>query len=281
MPNRNQLQAGKKQLAETFAVCQTNGPLVTVVTAVFNGERHLTKCIESVLAQDHPNVEHIIIDGGSEDATVEILRKYTAQIAYWRSEPDRGIYDAWNKALSVARGEWICFVGSDDELLPNSISSYMGLAKGHPEAQFLSSRIRIVYPQGFEKIAGEPWTWPRFASFMCATHVGSMHRRSLFERMGNFDLSYRSAADYEFLLRAGDQLKAAFTPEVTAVMRAGGASATRQALREKARAKVESGGRGRAAATIELAIDEAQYLIRPVLYQLRAIVAPCKNDGAK
>ena len=248
-------------------------PLVSVITSVFNGSLHLERCLESIAHQDYPNIEHIVIDGGSRDGTLNILDRYSDRIAFWKSERDTGIYDAWNKGLSEAHGEWICFLGADDEFAPHAISSYMKLAAENPEAEFLSSRIRIVYPSGFEKIAGEPWRWDRFARFMCAVHVGSMHRRSLFDRNGMFDTSYRSAADYEFLLRSRSELKAAFTPDVTITMQAGGASTTREALLEKARAKVATGRRNKVLTSIELLLDIAQYQARPLLYFLRGIAA--------
>ncbi len=113
-------------------------PLVSVITAVFNGEAFIASCIESVLSQDYPNIEHIVLDGGSTDGTVAILRKYQDQIAFWQSEPDKGVFDAWNKGLDLARGEWIAFLGADDCYLPGAISAYIELAQRNPEAEFLS-----------------------------------------------------------------------------------------------------------------------------------------------
>jgi glycosyltransferase involved in cell wall biosynthesis len=273
LPRSELYRAGGRRLRGAVPVGSKDKPLVTVITAVFNAERSLASCLDSVLNQDYPNVEHIVIDGASSDGTLEILGRYSDRIAFWKSEPDRGIYHAWNKGLRESHGEWICFLGADDEFLPHAISSYMTLAEGNPGAEFLSSRIRITYPRGFDKTAGEPWTWPRFARFMCAVHVGSMHHRGLFERYGVFDTSYKSAADYEFLLRARSDLKTAFTPAVTVAMQAGGASTTLQALKEKAKAKIVTGGRNRVKASIELFLDDAQYIVRPLLYSMRAFSA--------
>jgi glycosyltransferase involved in cell wall biosynthesis len=246
----------------------TSLPLVTVITAVFNGERFLAGCIESVLNQTYPNLEHIVLDGGSSDGTIDILRKYNDRIAFWKSEPDRGIYDAWNKGLREAQGDWICFLGADDEFLPDAISTYMDLAKENPSAEFLSSRIQISYSTGNKRTVGEPWKWRRFSRFMCSCHVGSMHRRSLFDRLGKYDISYRTVADYEFLLRARHQLNAAFTPAVTVMMRGEGVSSTRGALNEQARAKILAGGRNRFLAAMELQMANAKYLVRPLRHVL-------------
>ena len=239
-------------------------PLVTVVTAVFNGEPYLEGCLESVLRQDYPNIEHIVLDGGSSDRTLDILRRYDNRIALWRSEPDKGVYDAWNKALAEASGEWICFLGVDDELLPGAVSAYLALAAKHPEAEYLSSRVRWVHDSGYERTNGRPWAWPEFSRWMCVAHVGSMHRRTLYERLGDYDNSYRSAADYEFLLRARGKLNAAYMPITTVVMRAGGVSDDTSALAEATRAKIRAGGRNKTLAYLEFRIAKTKFMIRPL-----------------
>ncbi len=236
-----------------FAEGSRGFPLVTVTTSVFNNNEHIAGCIESVLRQDYPNIEHIVIDGGSTDGTVDTLRSFDDRIAFWRSLPDKGIYDAWNKGLAEARGEWICFVGADDELLPGTVTAYMQLAKRHPEAEYLSSQIRYVHSSGYINPGhGRAWSWPAFARAMYVAHPGSMHRRRLYERLGTYDTSYRSAADYELLLRARGTLRAAYMPEVTAIMRGGGVSDNSAALQEAYRARVSTGGRNRLLARLDL-----------------------------
>lgn len=248
-------------------------PLVTVITAVKNGAGTVKDCIESVLRQDHPNIEHIVLDGGSSDGTVDVLRRYDDRIALWRSEPDLGIYDAWNKGLIEARGEWICFLGADDEFLPGAVSAYMALAAKNPQAEYLSSKVRVLHASGYVRILGHPWTWKKFSKAMCTFHVGNMHRRRLFDRLGIYNTSYRIVADYELLLRARGQLNAAYMPVVTAIMRAGGISGTRRALEETARAKVETGGRNKVLAAVELYLANAKYMMRPLRPMLAGMVA--------
>ena len=92
-------------------------PLISVVTAVFNCKSTLQQCLDSVAQQTYAHIELIVIDGGSTDGTVELIQANAQRIAYWISEPDRGIYNAWNKALAKATGDWICFLGTDDYLL--------------------------------------------------------------------------------------------------------------------------------------------------------------------
>ncbi len=117
--------SGGQRLKDIWAEGTTEFPLVTVVTAVFNGGSYLEGCLESVLTQDYPNIEHIIVDGGSTDGTLDILRSRQDRIALWVSGPDCGVYDAWNKSLVLAKGGWIAFLGADDPYLPGAISTYV------------------------------------------------------------------------------------------------------------------------------------------------------------
>jgi glycosyltransferase involved in cell wall biosynthesis len=218
-----------------------DAPLVSVITATYRAAGCLRRCIESVRAQTYAPVEHIVIDGGSDDGTVDLLESCSGALAGWISEPDTGVYDAWNKGLALARGEWIAFLGADDVYLPSAIEDYMSLAAMHPEAMYLSSQVRWTAAGGASRIIGEPWSWPRFQRRMCTAHVGSMHRRSLFESYGRYDTTFRCVADYEFLLRAGADLRTAFLPQVTAEMQGGGLSDSAHALDEAARAKRTTG----------------------------------------
>jgi hypothetical protein len=255
---------GGKRRHEILAGNRPNHPLVSVVTAVFNGRLYLEECLNSVLSQDYPNLEHIVMDGASTDGTVDALREYDDRIAFWQSEPDQGVYDAWNKGLREARGEWICFLGVDDQLLPGTVSAYMELAAKNPDAEYLSSRVEWLHPSGYSRTMGGPWTWREFSRHMCTAQVGSMHRRSLFDRLGAFDTSYRSSADYELLLRAGKGLKTAFLPATTVLMRAGGVSDGTAALEETRRAKITTGGRNPLRAAWEFHTARAKYALRPL-----------------
>jgi glycosyltransferase involved in cell wall biosynthesis len=261
---------GGTRVKGILAKGSTEFPLVTVITSVFNAREHIGECLESVLRQDYPSWEHVVIDGGSTDGTIDVLRRFDDRIALWRSAPDKGIYDAWNKGLAEARGEWICFLGADDELLPGAVASYMRLAGQHPEAEYLSSRVRYVHSSGYiNQGHGTAWSWPSFAKAMYVAHPGSMHRRTLYERLGTYDISYRSAADYELLLRARGTLRAAYMPEVTAIMRGGGVSDTSTALQEAYRARVNSGGRNPLLARLDL----WELMVRFKLLPLKRAVA--------
>lgn len=257
---------------------------VSVITAVFNAQDCIADCIESVLTQDYPNIECIIVDAASTDGTVDVIRRYDDKIDLWISEPDTGIFDAWNKGLKLASGNWIAFLGADDIYLPGAIRKYMNLALKCSGADFLSSHARLIHPSGYSPVFGAPWKWPACARALTTIHVGTMHRRSLFERYGNFDTSYRSAGDYEFLLRAGAQLKAAFMPEVTVMVRAGGASESTANIFERKRAKTQRRVRSATAATLDLMVDIVRFHLRRLILSLwsraQVIIYGAKNTRA-
>lgn len=240
---------------------------VTIITAVFNAEHTLSRCIESVLGQDYHDVEYILMDGGSTDTSLKIISQYNGRIT-WRSEPDTGIYDAWNKSLALATGEWIAFLGADDFFFPGAITAYMDVgAKG--EFDYISSQVRWVQATGSARTIGKAWMWPQFQSLMTTAHVGSMHRYTLFERYGSYDLSYRIVGDYEMLLRPRDRLRAAFMPLVTVEMQAGGASDSYAALAEAKRAKTSTGGRPQLIAIFEWWIASVKLFVRHSLQRRR------------
>ena len=244
--------------------------LITIITAVRDGEDCLSRCIDSVLAQDYPHIEHIVMDGGSTDGTLSILKHYEDKLAFWSSAPDDGVFDAWNKGLLLARGEWIGFLGADDVYLPGAISAYVALARDHPQAEFLCSTARLEHPTGYSPVFGGPWEWPKFARAMSTIHVGTLHHRSLFARLGNFNKEFRIAGDYELMLRAKSGLRTAFTSHTTVVMRAGGLSDSTAGLHEAKRAKLLHGVRSKLAAEWDLLRLVARFYVRKLFIAVRA-----------
>ena len=112
-----------------------NNPLISIITVSFNAVSTIEKTILSVINQTYPNIEYIIIDGGSTDGSVDVIKKYSDKITYWISEPDKGIYDAMNKGIAIATGEWINFMNAGDilynipkELLNKKNSHYIALS---------------------------------------------------------------------------------------------------------------------------------------------------------
>lgn len=199
---------------------------VSVIVAVYNAGATLQRCLESIIRQDHADVEIVVIDGASTDGSVDIIRAHDAQIATWRSGPDDGIYDAWNKALEHVTGAWVCFLGADDEFAaPDSISKLIAAAQQDTDLVF--GRVQLVDEQGTAlRILGEPWNWSRMKRMPTVAHPGALHKRTLFRRFGNFDQRYRIAGDYEFLLRVGADAKASFLDDVVVRFANAGASSS-------------------------------------------------------
>lgn len=203
---------------------------MSIIIATYNSKGTVQRCIDSVVQQTYPHKELIIVDGGSEDGTVDLLEVNQHKFAYWVSEPDRGIYHAWNKALSWARGEWICFLGADDFYWDETVLARIG-----EELALLPSTIRVAYGQNMLingkgeslYLMGGPWERlkRRFLAGMCLPHPGMMHRRSLFEEHGMFNESFRIAGDYEMLLRELKHADALFIPNlIVAGVQQGGVS---------------------------------------------------------
>ncbi len=195
-------------------------PLISVVIATLNAARSLPRCLASLRAQTFRDFEVIVMDGGSSDGTVELLKASADVVSAWRSGPDAGLYGAWNEALALARGEWICFLGADDWLWDAG-----ALERLAPHLRTAAPRWRVVYSQvrlvdgagGVVEQLGEPWESfrARFRSHDCLPHPGLMHHRSLFAEFGGFDPSFGLSADYEFLLRALAKEDALFVPALT------------------------------------------------------------------
>lgn len=180
-------------------------PLVTVVIAVFNGEKHLEKTILSVLNQTYSNVELLIVDGGSTDNTTKILRKYDEFIDYWISEKDFGISDAFNKGVRLALGDYINFQGDGDGFY-DSNSLFNVIDGVDPQDDLLiSGRIQRISESG--KVLYRTTFFPRFDKRslllkMSMPHQGLFTSIRFFKCYGLFDLNNKFCMDYELLLRA-------------------------------------------------------------------------------
>lgn len=187
-------------------------PAVSVIVAVLNAAQTIQGCVDSVTSQKDVVTELIVIDGGSTDGTQEILEANRAAIAHWESGPDRGIYHAWNKALPRATGAWVCFLGADDRLLGADTLKELVDAGEAAGADLVCSRVSY---RGEDRVVGQPWDWSKMRAFMCVAHPGLLHRRRLFDELGPFAEGYRITGDYEFLLRLGKEVAAAFVDRPT------------------------------------------------------------------
>lgn len=215
-------------------------PRLSIIVATWNAARTLEHCVQSVIGQDFDAWELLIADGGSNDGTVELIRANEAHLAWWRSEPDKGIYDAWNHALEHAKGEYVCFLGADDAFhSPDTIKRLFD-AIGPREYDLVTGRGALVDSLGHRyHDFGAEWNYHRVMRRMTICHPGALHRRDLFQRFGAFDLSYRISADYEFLLRLPADLRSLHVNMVIADVEDGGVSRNRRwlMLRERFRAQ--------------------------------------------
>ena len=181
-------------------------PYFSILVAVRNAEKTLQRCIDSVAAQDFALNELIIVDGLSTDGTVALLKENSGKLAHWESSQDTGIYDALNKALKKAKGEWILILGADDYLWTAQTlgQAQKGLIRALPKHRIAYGKVAVVNEkQEVLHMAGRPWHKVKSMFFheMSIPHQGVFHHKSLFEEFGFFDPSYRIAGDYELLLR--------------------------------------------------------------------------------
>lgn len=207
----------------------TKAPFVTFIVAVRDGRRTIERCLESIWRQTSQDFELIVIDAVSTDGTVEFLKANTEKIDYWVSEPDRGVYQAWNKALSKARGEWICFLGADDWLFSADVlEKIRPVLANHrdDEVFFYGSLVNVNRRGEIIETLGRPWSEVRdlLPKIHCLPHSGAFHHCSMFEA-GGFDERFRIAGDYDLLLRELRTRQAYFIPNLTIVaMEIGGMS---------------------------------------------------------
>lgn len=211
-------------------------PLITVITVVYNGEKTLEQTIQSVLNQTYDNVEYIVIDGESSDNTLEIIKKYENRIDYWQSEPDKGIYDAMNKGIGMATGDYIALLNADDwyeiwaceliakEIIKKKVDVYHGVIK------ILDEYDKVI------KVEGNSTSL--IANVMIA-HPTCFVSKRIYEKK-KYDTNYKSAADYDFvnyLVKVGAVF--CFIPEIFANFRIGGMSSNKIGAIETAKIQLK------------------------------------------
>jgi len=201
-------------------------PSFAIIIPTFNCAGSLESAITSVVNQDYSGpVELIVINALSTDNTPSILNRFEANITCCINESDEGIYDAWNKGIRVSKSEWIMFMGADDCLMEDALSTYAKFLQGsNGNIEYVSANVHLKDASGFTRVIGKPFVWHKFKHFMKTAHVASIHSRSLFEKHGLFSLDYSICADYDFFLRVGPDLNALYLNRSVAVMTSGGIS---------------------------------------------------------
>jgi glycosyltransferase involved in cell wall biosynthesis len=202
--NQDRTFEGGLRTQGKYKKSSTNLPLVSIITVVFNGELHLEQAIFSVLEQTYSNVEYIIIDGGSNDDTLKIIKKHIHSIDYSVSEKDSGIYDAMNKGIHLASGDIIGLLNCDDWLYPNALAETVTLLTGKNDS-YTYGKVTVTNEQG--KPIGELHPLPsknfdkRIYKEMPCPHLSVFIKRVAYKKLGLFNLSYSLSADYDLLLR--------------------------------------------------------------------------------
>ncbi len=196
-------------------------PLVSIVTPCFNAAETIRRALESVLGQSYLRIEVIVIDGGSTDGTLDILREYEGRLGHWVSEPDRGIAHAFNKGVSVAQGALIGILNADDWLEPDAVAAVIDVHRTDPEAvvhgdlrYWLSGKRSMIAPRR-----------ARIAMDRLPYHPATFVPAAIYQCHGLFDETFRYAMDTDFLVRLFlEKVHFAYAPQVLANMRRGGVS---------------------------------------------------------
>lgn len=175
-------------------------PLLSIVTVVFNGATHLDQAIRSVIDQTYPNIEYLIIDGGSSDGTLDIIKSNEARIDYWVSEPDKGIYDALNKGLTRVKGDLIGLLSADDYYEPDVLRLVANaFADAAAPGIYFGNSYILQEDLGLRYLSIARLQLWRGMTFK---HQAMFIDRQIHQRIGLYNISYRIAGDYEFVLRA-------------------------------------------------------------------------------
>jgi glycosyltransferase len=202
---------------------------VSIITSVYNNKETIKEALYSVFSQTYKNIEYIIVDGKSNDGTMDIIKKYEKQIDIIVSEPDNGIYDGLNKGVKLATGDIIAFLHSDDIYSTNTIVEEIVKNFIDTKADGVYGDLVYTPKENTTKIL-RYWKSKAFHSHMLRSgwmpaHPTLFLKRSVYEKYGNFDLSFKIAGDYDFMLRVlSAGIKVVYLPKVIYKMRVGGAS---------------------------------------------------------
>ncbi len=223
-----------------FKKSYDGNPLISIITVVFNGEKYLEKTIQSVINQSYDNVEYIIIDGGSTDGTLDIIKKYEDKIDYWVSENDNGIYDAMNKGLQLVTGEYIGILNADDFYEPFAIKKSIELIQKNDadytvaQVQYVNTKniISPIFPLKKDKIYQE----------MFYPHISAFILRKAYQQVGLFKTQFKIAGDHDMALRihlAG--FRATYLDEIVGKLTEDGVSAGISSNKESLDVAIDNG----------------------------------------
>lgn len=182
----------------------TKAPLFSIITVTFNAEKLLERTMLSVFRQSYPDIEYIIIDGASQDGTLDIIKRHAGQLAYWVSEPDKGLYDAMNKGLRQASGDYVLFLNAGDTLQqPDTIAGIAEVAQKKQLPDILYGETDLVDREGrfiaYRRLkAPEQLNWKSFRMGMLVCHQAFIVKRTLAPL---YDLKYHYSSDFDWCIR--------------------------------------------------------------------------------
>ncbi|MGB3723019.1 MAG: glycosyltransferase family 2 protein [Pacificimonas sp.] len=203
-------------------------PLISIITVVYNNCENIARAMDSVFAQTYRNIEYILIDGGSTDGTTDIIRRYEDKLGYWHSAPDKGIGDAFNSGVALARGDIIGLVNSDDWMSPDQVERGVATLQS-TDAPLIFGDL-LFYRPGDDRPLFRQHGRPDYRKdlWYCLPtimHPTSLVRRQVYEEHGLFDTRWKIAVDYDWFYRlAGNGVYAQHVPSIVGHMSLGGVS---------------------------------------------------------
>ncbi|MCX6078716.1 MAG: glycosyltransferase family 2 protein [Chloroflexi bacterium] len=195
-----------------------NTPLISIITPSFNQVRYIDATIRSVLDQDYPAIEYIIVDGGSHDGSVDIIQSYANKLAWWISEKDNGQTDALNKGFSQAKGEILAWINSDDTYEPGALASAAKYLTNHPETGMVYANTNFIDETG-QKIGRFPAAQTDYRrlrqGYVHIPQQAAFFRADLWKQAGPLDQDFYFAMDYDLWVRLAKLAPLAYLPEQT------------------------------------------------------------------
>ena len=219
---KHQREEGGLRTKGYFKKSFPDRPLASIITVVYNGEAYLEETIQSVINQTYDNVEYIIIDGGSSDGTVDIIKKYDDKIDYWVSEKDAGIYDAMNKGLRLASGLTVGIINADDFYVKNAVEeSIKALLRS--DADYTIGNVKKL-PSNIVVSPLFPLNSALYQGMMYP-HISAFIKREIYKKVGLFDTRYKVSADFDMALRIHTHgFKAVYVQQTIGCIQEGGVS---------------------------------------------------------
>lgn len=209
---------------------------ISIITACFNSGKTIEATIKSVVNQTYEKIEYIVVDGASSDDTLAIVDRYRHKISRVISEPDKGVYDAFNKGVRAATGDVIYFLNSDDYLYDEKVIEMIAEQFSfHPEMKIIYGNIEVINERnGYSFLAGQPVSEPDLQRGVMPPHPGTFVKKELLVQYGKFDLTYKIASDFDLMMTLfrNHQQESLYIDRTISVFRTGGLSSELKNMRK-------------------------------------------------